>query len=254
MTPETDSVSAALFDEICRSTLIGEHDKKGIGTLGERTLHVILKRFYEPDPDFQEIRVGNFVADIKRGDSIVEIQTRQFRNLIKKLPEFLGSNSVKVVFPVAVRKKIRWVDPESGEVSEPRSSPKRGNVWDLIAELWQIRPILPREGLSFDMVELEMEEFKLLTGKSRDRKKYGAKRAERVPTKLLGITTLETPEDFISILPDLPEEFTVKEFVKAAKLHNNFGGRIIQTLVTLGALERSGARGKAYLYKIRKGI
>ncbi len=252
MTPETDEISAALFEKICRETLMGEHAKKGIGTLGERTLHVILKRFYEPDPEFQEVKVGSFVADIKRGDQIVEIQTRDFRNLRKKLPEFLKSNTVKVVFPVAVKKKIRWVDPGSGEVSEPRSSPKRGNVWDFLAELWQLRPILPIEGLSFDMVSLEMEEFKLLTGKSRDRKRYGAKRAERVPTKLIGITTLETPDDFAALLPPLPDEFTVKEFVSAAKLRNNFGGRIIQTLVTLGALEMTGKRGKANTYRIKK--
>ncbi len=250
MSALTDPLSAELFERVRSDALLGTHMKKGIGTLGERTLHVILKNFYETDDSFREIKVGKFVADIKRGSSIVEIQTRAFRRLREKLPIFLEENTVKVVFPIAERKYITWIDPESGEMTERRRSPKVGNIWDFFLELWELRPILPTEGLSFDIVYLEMDEFKLLTGKSRDKKHHGASRAERIPTKLLRIETYESAEDFKSVIPELPEEFTVNEFSKVARLHTGFSGKIISTLVTLGVIEKCGERGRAYLYKI----
>ena len=249
MTASTDPESVRLFEQICREVVAGEHEQKGIGTLGERTLHVVLKNFYETDPNFREIKVGRFVADIKRGDSIVEIQTRAFRNLREKIPVFIAENSVKVVFPVAAKKFISWVDPETGEISERRRSPKSGNIWDFLAELWELRPILPLEGLSFDVAYLELEEFRLLTGRSKDRKRYGAKRAERIPTSLVRIETFESPEDFAAILPELPDEFTVSDLSKAAKLRTGFVGKLAATLVTLGVIEKCGNRGRAYLYR-----
>ena len=249
MTPLTDPDSAALFAKVCREEIAGERERNGIGTLGERTLHAALKKFYEPLPEFREIKLGRFVADIKRGDQIVEIQTRAFRNLREKLPLFLEDNTVKVVFPIAEKKFINWVEPTTGEITSRRRSSRPGSIWDLIAELWELRPILPQNGLSFDAVYLEIEEFRLLTGRSKDHKHHGAKRAERLPTGLLRIETYETPEDFASILPELPEEFTSAEFASAAKLRTGFVGKLISTLVTLGAIEHTSNRGRAYLYR-----
>lgn len=45
----------------------------GIGTLGEQTLHAVIKYLLEPDPSCHEKRIGSFVADIARADGIVEI-------------------------------------------------------------------------------------------------------------------------------------------------------------------------------------
>lgn len=250
MTPETDSVSAARFESLCRTALTLDRDRNGIGTLGERTLHAVLKQFYEPDAAYREVKTGRFVADIRRGQSIVEVQTRAFRNLREKLPEFLTESSVKVVFPIAGIKYISWVEPSTGEIVSRRRSPKRDSLCDFMLELYELRPILPLEGLSFDVVSLEMEEYKLLSGRSRDRKHFGAARAERIPTRLLSITTLEEPEDFLATLPaGLGEEFTSAELASLAKISRNAAGKIISTLVTLGAIEKCGSRGRAYLYK-----
>ena len=51
--------------EQAREKIIGsDRERIGIGTLSEKTLHAILKNFYEPDEDKQEIPVDRFVADI----------------------------------------------------------------------------------------------------------------------------------------------------------------------------------------------
>ena len=49
--------------------------RDGIGTLSEKTLHSFLKNYLEPDSSFHEIKVGRYVADIKKDGYITEIQT-----------------------------------------------------------------------------------------------------------------------------------------------------------------------------------
>lgn len=79
---------------------MAEKGMGGIGTLGERTLHMVLKRYFEPDESLHEIRVGGFVADIVRPNGIIEIQTRDFSKLRRKLAAFLELGPVTVVYPV----------------------------------------------------------------------------------------------------------------------------------------------------------
>ncbi len=45
----------------------------GIGTLGEKTLHSVLKNYFEPDESRHEVKIANYVADIAAENSIIEI-------------------------------------------------------------------------------------------------------------------------------------------------------------------------------------
>ena len=63
-----------LFINACKS----DKCKKGIGTLSEKTLHSVLKNYFEPFSENHEIKIGNYVADIVGENGIIEIQTRQF--------------------------------------------------------------------------------------------------------------------------------------------------------------------------------
>ena len=60
----------------------------GIGTLSEKALHAALKSYYEPDFESREVKVGGFVADIVGENGIIEIQTRGFDRLGRKLDAF----------------------------------------------------------------------------------------------------------------------------------------------------------------------
>ena len=64
-------------------------EQQGIGTLGEKTLHGLLKAYFQPDPACQEVAVGSFVADTVRDDGIIEIQTRSLYRLRTKLQYYL---------------------------------------------------------------------------------------------------------------------------------------------------------------------
>lgn len=238
---------AARFEACCRRALTTAHELRGIGTLGERTLHVILKDYFEPDRAFHEQKIGRYVADIRRGDAITEIQTRSFASMRAKLQAFAGEYAVNVVYPIAVTRHVTWVDPDTGELSARRKSPKRGAPWDALIELYALRPMMPLAGVTFTLVMLEMDEFRLKNGWGRD-KKRGAERCERIPTALLDILPLKTPSDMQVLLPPLGETFTSAEFAKAARMTSGTAGRALQTLVTLGVIEKVDMRGRAFVY------
>lgn len=225
-----------------------ERERRGIGTLGEKTVHAVVKEYIEPRAEYQEIKVGSFFADVYNENGIFEIQTRSFRNLRRKLDYFLAMGPVTVVYPVPYIKQVRWLDEQTGELSAGRKSPKKGTPYMILYELYQIKEYLLRPELSFQIILMNMEETKLLNGWSYD-KKRGASCYDRIPTALVEEVFIEGPKDFYKLIPEgLPEVFTVKEFKKAAKLSDSAASVGVNVLHYTGALERVGKKGNAYLY------
>ena len=129
--------------ERARGRVIGiERQRLGIGTLSEKTVHAVLKNYYAPDEDMHEIPIENFVADIFDGEAVIEIQTRSFQNMRRKLAAFLPLYPVTIVYPIPHVKWLHWMDEETGEISPGRKSPKKGNAYQAFIELYKIRPFL----------------------------------------------------------------------------------------------------------------
>lgn len=223
--------------------------KTGIGTLGERTLHGVLKLYFEPDTARHEIKLENFVADIVRPDGIIEIQTRGFHKLRKKLETFLAVHPVTVVYPVARTKWLLWLDPQTGEITKKRRSPKTGRPFEIFHELYAIKPLLLRKNLRLCIVLLDMEEYRRLDGWSHDRKK-GSTRFERIPVDIGEEIYISSLEDYKMLIPSgLPQPFTAKDFQKASGLNLKTARTALQILHYVGAAERTGKQGNAYLYE-----
>ena len=156
----------ARFSALCAERVLSERlrSQEGIGTYQEKQLHALLKDFYCPERAFQEVRLTDellcgkytdltdaatrraadrYVADIlsEQGE-IIEIQTSGFYPLAKKLHFYLCSTDfrVTVVHPVAAVKWMRWMNADTGELSERRRSPKRGGVKDVARELYWLLP------------------------------------------------------------------------------------------------------------------
>ena len=170
----------------------------GIGTLGERTLHAALKLYYEPDTDLHEVGVGRYVADIKNADGITEIQTRGFSSLGKKLDAFLPEGQVTVVYPLAAKKWIAMLDPETGTLGEKHRSPKKETPLDALWELSFILPHLGDANLTVRLPMLEVLEFRRRGGR---RWKNSTTRLERLPLDLIDEAVLRTKDDYRALLP-----------------------------------------------------
>lgn len=238
-----------LFHKACHQIIHQERERNGIGTLSEKTVHAVLKRFYEPDETHQEIPVDNFVADILRDGEIIEIQTRGFDRLRRKLDVFLQYYPVTVVYPIIHTKWLFWIDEETGEITKKRKSPKTGTIYDVIPELYKIKQYLNNPNLHLCLVLIDAEEYRLLNGWSRDRKK-GSTRYDRIPKELVDEFYIGGISDYACLIPEgLPEEYTSKDFAACARISRSFAQTALNILHYIGIVERTGKSGRSYTYK-----
>ena len=232
--------------------VIGKHARQNdrVGTLGEKTLHAVLKHYLEPDAEKHEIKCGSYFADVLNDGGIFEIQTRNFGKLRPKLDYFLEFSDVTIVHPIPKLKYVCWVNGETGEIAEKRKSPKKGNLCDLYREMVGLKNYIGHPRLHFLFLELELVEYKLLDGWSRDKKK-GSTKIDRIPSALLGEIRLSAKEDFRMMIPEgLPERFMTKDFKKKAHASDKGASAGISLLKNLGFIRQVGKEGRAYLYEV----
>jgi len=236
--------------ENAKEKIIGkDRQRLQIGTLSEKTVHAVVKNYYEPDEDKQEIPIEGLYADIFTGSEIIEIQTRSFDQVRKKLDRFLSYYPVTVVLPIPHTKWLIWIDEETGELTDKRKSPKKGNAYEAFRELYKIKQYLKEDRLTIKLLFLDIEEYRLLNGWSQDKKK-GSCRFDRIPVGLVDEVTLSCPQDYMQLLPDnLPDTFTCAEFAKLVKIPSKRANVVLNILTYLEVVERIGKKGNAYIYK-----
>lgn len=243
-------VKEKAFYEACNIILGNEDTNTGIGTLGEKTLHAILKYYFEPNSDYHETRYCGFVADIAYEGQVIEIQTRSFDKLRRKLDKFLEQGSVRVVYPIAYEKYLEWIDEETGAISKKRKSPKKGTPYEAFFELYKIKSYLVHPNLKLSIVLLNIEEQRLLNGWSQD-KKRGSHRYERIPTKLVDQIDINSTRDFRKLIPEgIEEPFSTKTYKEATKLSIEQARTALHVLHYVGAIEKVGKKGNLILYQI----
>ncbi len=237
------------FAAACRAVeTVGRADQ-GVGTLGEKTLHAVIKRMIEPDMSRHEVKLGSFVADVLNDRGVFEVQTRNLHKLKPKLIALLPYYPVTVVVPVIETKWLLTMDPETGELMGRRKSPKRERPAGVLPELAYLKPFLRDPHFSLLLVRLEGEEVRIQT----DSKWRPVRRLEFAPTRFLGAVPLKTAADYVALVPEgLSETFTARELAGALGLPGGRGSAAANVLSYMGVLRRAGARGKAYLYTIAK--
>lgn len=242
------------FEEAKQKIIGVDRQRLGIGTLSEKTVHAILKNYYEPDEEKQEIPIENYVADIYCNNEIIEIQTRQFDKLRGKLSAFLPLYPVTIIYPIPREKWLIWIDEESGELTKKRKSPAKGTPYTAFKEFYRIKMFLKDPNLRLKLVLLDMEEYRLLNGWSKDKKK-GSTRYDRIPTNLVEEVEITCLQDYLQFVPyELEELFTTKDFAKAAHIPITLSQTVLNILYHVGTVERIGKNGNAYLYQVKKII
>lgn len=245
-----DESDQARFAAVCSRAVDPERPREGIGTLGEKTLHAVIKDFIEPDPARQEVTIGTFVADIVQGDTVIEVQTAGFNRLRAKIDAFVPEYKLSIIHPLPARKWLSWYDPETGERISRRLSPKRGRAADALRELYRIRPWLLEPGVSVTLCYVDLDEHRLLDGYARQKKK-GSTRVDRVPVALDRIEHLRQPEDYLDFLPpDLPDEFRSKDLREAGSYRDKQAFVVLRLLRDFGLVELCGQEGRAPLYRL----
>ena len=243
------SMDRERFDRAIATIVTRQHENHGIGTLGEKTVHAVVKLYMEPDEDYHETPIDSFVADIFRDDRVIEIQTGSFQALRAKLEDFLPQFEVTIVHPIPADKTLCWVEPDTGEIVERRRSGKHGTPQMIFPELYKIRPFLKDPHLTIVILMIDMEETKLLDGYGRNRKNHATK-YDRLPLRLTEELTISGPEDYRMLIPIELEHFTSAEYAKAVRLPRQLGTTAMQILYEMGVVERVGRSKKGYVYEV----
>lgn len=216
---------------------------KGIGTLGEKTLHLALKYYFAPDPETHERPIGRFIADAVTQDGVFEIQTRGLSNLKPKLDAFLPVCPVTVVHPVAEPKWVCRVD-EYGEVLSRRKSPKHESVYTAMREIYTLRDYLLLPNFQICICTVELTEFSVQSGKRKWQK------LDRVPTALHSLRYLQSIADYAELLPDsLTEPFTVEMLSAAIHAPDMQTRMLISLLNRLGVIQEAGRANRCKLWR-----
>lgn len=238
------------FDRLCRDAMLARPDSgDGIGTLGEKRMHAIIKQFLCADPCCHEVKLEGtrFVSDIRIGNEIFEVQTGDFYPMKKKIAYYLEHTdcTVTVIHPISVLRWMSWVDPVSMEIAPRRRVPRVGRPADLLPQLYSLLPHLQNPRLRFHLLLLETQDFRLLNGRSADRKQH-ATHYERIPLSLQGELFFNTPSELSALIPpELPSHFTVKEFSARSKLRGRDAYSAVRALAGLGLAESAEPIGRS---------
>ena len=223
---------------------------QGIGTLSEKTVHGVLKNYFEPDEDHQEVALDGYFADIYNVEGVIEIQTRSFDKLRDKLSVFLNHYPVTVVYPMPCNKWLIWMDESTGLMENPRKSPRHCSVYDAFFELYKIKQYLKNPNIRIKLVMMDMEEYKLLNGWNESKKK-GATRYDRIPLGIREIVSIDQPEDYMQFIPyELEDTFTSAQFAKACGVSADTSRQVLNILHYMDTVSRVGKKGNSYLYQI----
>jgi hypothetical protein len=185
--------------------------------MNEFSLHSDIKKAYSLPRDQFEVKVGNYVVDILRGDLIIEVQTRNFSAIKKKLQVLIKDYKVRLVYPVSEKKWITYI-AENQAMGNKRKSPRKGRLTDLFCELVMIPNMIKEDSFSLEVLFIDEEEIRCDDGKGSWRRK-GASIRDRKLLRLNDAFLFQNKADYLKILPKgLNRVFTNKELACLAKI------------------------------------
>ena len=225
-----------------------------VGTQNEKLIHATLKNYYAPYSDEQEIKIGRYFADAVSENGVFEIQTKSLYRLKDKLTDFTAATRVTVVHPMEYETRTVYINRDSGEIVKETPFRKAEQRAKIFEELYSIREFLQNERLTIIIAKLKVEKRVYFSGKViPDLRNRQAKKKcviEKIPLDLLEEIVLANKQDYAErYLPnELPEEFTKKDFCKAAKETTH--SLRLEVLRAAGVITQTGKIGRSYVYKL----
>jgi hypothetical protein len=228
-------------------------DSPRVGTLREAPLHASLKRWCARDGDRLEVPVDGFVVDLVRDDVLIEVQTRGFSSLKRKLTALLErGHRVRIVHPIPARKWIIKVDGD-GEEIDRRKSPKHGDYVDVFAELVSFPALVTHPGLTIEILLTHEEEYRFHDPARAWRRRGWVVRERRLVGVVDGME-IDGPDDLASLLPEgLPDPFTTADLAALLSRPRRVAQQMAYCLRHAGVIEEAGRQGNAIEYRIARG-
>ncbi len=214
----------------------------------EGPLHAALKAMLVRPGDRVEVAVGRFVIDVVRADGeLIEVQTGGFGPLSAKLDDLLDGHRVRIVHPVAARRRIVRVD-QHGEVLSIRRSPKRGTAIDVFDRLVAFPSLLTHPNLTVEVLLLGEDHIRAVGPVTAGRRTRDP--GERHLREVLDRIELRDAHDVRRMLPPLPREpFSTRELASVLGCSMLLAQRTVYCLRAIEIIEASGKRGRTPLHR-----
>lgn len=229
-----------------------KQSKNQIGTLSEKSIHSIIKRYIEPNIEYHEIKVGNYIADIKKDNQIHEIQTQNFKKLVPKIDYYL-ENTIKttIVYPLIERRYINWVNPTTQNIEERRKSSHIGVIQDMFKELYWIIDYIKNPLIELDIILIDVEEYKYLDGYGQNSKRRATK-IDKVPTVIKETIKIKSVNDLKIFIPDTlkEKEFTSADYIKHTKCNKRWVGSGLKMLREYNIIKIVRKEGNKFVYRL----
>jgi hypothetical protein len=219
-----------------------------IGLLNEKPLHAALKAWYAQPGDRLEVEVDGYFIDIVRGGTLIEVQTRNFSAIKRKVRDLTQRHELRLVYPIAREKWIVKL-PQAGEnASTRRKSPKRGRMIDIFREIVFFPGLLENPNFSLEILMIQEEELRRYDGK-RGWRRRGWVTEERRLLDVLEQRLFGTPEDLWQLVPSgLPEEFTTSDLADRMGISMRVAQQVAYCSRKMGLIHQIGKRGNSKLY------
>ena len=222
----------------------------GIGLRSESSLHSSIRELYSVPGDRFEVRVGDFVVDMVRDGLLIEIQTKNFSSIRKKLRSLVKNNNVRLVYPIPKGKTIVRVGMSGKKVIGRRRSPKKGRLIDVFDELVSIPDLIGEERFTMDVLMIEEEEVRCDDGKGSWRRR-GVSIRDRKLVNVVERIKFRSKEDFLGFLPgDLRQPFTNKILARSIGISVNQAQKMTYCLRRMGAIKEVRKKGNELLFEI----
>lgn len=220
-----------------------------IGSLNEKPLHAALKKWCAgPNARFEESLDG-FVIDVVQGDLLIEIQTKNFSSMKRKLSKLTVDHKVRLVYPIAQEKWIVKLPTRRSAKPSRRKSPKRGRLDDLFEELVSFPKLLDNPNFSIMVLLIQEEELRRYDAKRAWRRK-GWVTEERRLLNVVEQQLFESPSDIATFIPtDLPDTFTTSDLAVAIGRPRRLAQKMAYCLREMGVITQVGKRANAIIYQ-----
>ena|SRR5215471_1411366 len=219
-----------------------------IGLVNEKSLHSALKQWYARPGDRLESPLDGYIVDILRGNHVIEIQTRSFASIKRKVRDLTCRYRVTLIYPVAHERWILEVPRTLSGAIVRRKSPKRQAVNQLFEELVSFPDLLKCPNFSIEVVSLQEEQLRYY-----DTPRPGKKRTWRiVERKLLRVLErylFDAPSDLWQLIPSsLPDPFETSQLASVVGRPRWFAQKIAYCLRHCGATRAIGKQGNSVVY------
>jgi len=195
-----------------------------------------------------EVPLDGFRIDIVRGNLLIEIQTRNFSALKRKLWQLVPDHRLRLVHPIAQEKWLVKRAKRGEKLSKRRKSPKRGIVQDLFGELVSFPELVLQPNFSLEVLLIQEEEVRHHDARRAWRRR-GWVTDERRLLQVVERLLFAGPEDYAALLPDeLAEPFTTADLARALGRPRSLAQKMAYCLRRMDVIADVGRRDRSVLY------